>query len=136
MLLLLYIFEKQHMNVKSDSITIRSKKKVLKSSSLLRPIYQLLKWDLKPLLFCKNDKLGYGVKCRLANNMLEFFGTVKEDIMNKTLVIQITHRRGRIMREIWVYGTVLISELQNFTSETMSNETINQHLSKTESSIL
>jgi len=49
---------------------------------------------------------------------VKFYGVVEDEIRGMTLVIQISDRRDRILKEIWIYGQ----------AETLKN---NQLLDKT-----
>ena len=48
--------------------------------------------------------IGYGINYQLKKGFLEFYGTCRNDIEDRTIVVQIKNKRGAILREIWLSG--------------------------------
>ena len=54
--------------------------------------------------FREKGKIGYGVGYHKEGNTLYFNGIVNYDIINKTIVVQITNLQQKILKELWVFG--------------------------------
>jgi len=96
---LAYAFECQNIDIQPLSAQLQVKERI-KTNSLKRA----LKLDLQSTTFCEKGKIGYGIGYTKEYNTLCFNGVVKPDIMKKTIVIQITNLKQKILKELWVYG--------------------------------
>jgi len=62
-------------------------------------LFKLLKLDL-----LSTHKIDYGINYSIADDILNFTGIAKEYLQGRTLVIQITTIRNRILKEIRIHG--------------------------------
>ena len=102
--LLAYAFRQQHMNVTALSINVTGKERSNRYFFLPKVVNQFFMFNLRPLLYQKGNKIGYGIKYSITDDVLEFYGTPKRNILDQPIVIQIISKRGRILREIWLHG--------------------------------
>jgi len=65
---------------------------------------ELIKLDLENVNFSDKGKMGYGMYYKIQNDVLSFYGVAEEKFANKTIVVQITDIRHRILNEIWIRG--------------------------------
>jgi len=91
---------------------ILSKQASTRPSSLLK-VKQFLNLDL--LDFAVNPvigtgKLGYGIRYEIRKGTMYFYGTPIEDLKGKTLVIQITNLKNKILKEVRIKGVELHAE--------------------------
>ena len=102
--LVAHAFKQQHLNIKTIFINVLSKEQLNKYACVPNFLASFLKLDLQPLLFSKGHKIGYGIKYKIIDDVLQFYGVVSRDIKNKKVIIQVMNKRGRILREIWIKG--------------------------------
>ena len=100
--LIAHAFKQQHLDVKALSIQIISKEKLDRYRCFPRIISRFLNLDLKTLLFNKGNKIGYGIKYSIVDDILQFTGIVGRNMKDKTIVVQIVNKRGRILKEVWI----------------------------------
>jgi len=68
-------------------------------------ITQFLKADLWEIGFQDKGKIDYGFDYKIKNNTLQFYGTPTKAFSGKTIVVQISDHRHRILKELWIHGT-------------------------------
>jgi len=102
--LVAYASKYHHIDAKPFDVDIQSLQKLTSSSPRLEIIYQFLKMDLKSLAFINKREVGGGIKYRIKNDTLHFYGTANNDIRDQTLVVQIMNAKRRILRELWIHG--------------------------------
>ena len=98
-----HAFRKYHLNHKVQDVTILAREKI-KSFVLKRPIEWLTKKDLKLVRPDHNANLGYGLNYEITENLLTFTGVPPKTMKDKTIVIQIKNRGGKIVKELWLVG--------------------------------
>jgi len=98
-----HAFEYQHLDIEAIQIHIEAKQKARGSSAFHR-IKRFLKLDLRPIAFMDKGKIGYGILYQIENDILHFYGVPHANVRGKTLVVQITNGKGKILRELWLYG--------------------------------
>ena len=86
-------------------------------SFLPRFINKFLKYDLQHLLVNRSGEIGYGITYKVVNNVLVFSGTPTDDLLDRTLIIQVISRRGQIMKELWLRGVDERSGSKLWTNE-------------------
>jgi len=97
---LAYAFENHHIDYLAASVQVNMKRKVEKNF-----ISRFLKRDLRNIYNSSKDKRGFGVKCKIKNDILYFSGVTDEKFDGKTFVVQIANGKERILKEIWIHGT-------------------------------
>jgi len=90
-------------------------------------LLRLIKRDLQMVNFGNNGKMGYGMFYKVQNDVLKFYGVPEENFANKTLVVQITSKRQRILREIWIHG---ISENRFIQKNVKLSQPTNERISR------
>ena len=96
-----YALKKQSIDHHSTTAHIMIKFKMEKSW-----IKKFLKKDLEDVNFSDRGKMTYGIYFKVENDVLSFHGVPEKRFINKTVVIQITTKRHRILNEIWIHGGV------------------------------
>ena len=105
-------FEQHHLNIDRITVFVVVKEKIDKMWCIFAVIWQLFKWNLYPV-HLNYGEIGYGLEYKTTHkdengstmdNILLFKGIANSNIKGKTIVVQITNKRGRILREIWIYG--------------------------------
>lgn len=71
---------------------------------LFESVRRFLKRDLLPIGLSGKGVVGYGIEYKVQENALMFCGTANRKVKNVTLVLQIVNLRGRILRELVIYG--------------------------------
>ena len=121
--LVAYASKQQHLNIETVFVNVASKERVNIYPVLPRVLTRFLKLDLQPLLFSKGQKIGYGIKYRIVDDILQFYGTVSKNMRDKTIAIQIVNKRGRILRELWVEAVETDFEQESLIeSKSMNDE--------------
>lgn len=93
-----------HLDARPIDIDILSLQKLTSSSPILEIIFQFLKMDLRALSFMNKREVGGGIKHRIKNDTLHFYGVPNRDIRDQVLVVQIVNQKRRNLRELWIYG--------------------------------
>jgi len=52
----------------------------------------------------KGQKVGYGIEFELKNDVLRFCGKAEEKFSGKTMVVQFTDLKQKILKELWIHG--------------------------------
>jgi len=52
----------------------------------------------------KGQKMAYGIDYEIKNGVLRFSGVAEEMFCGKTIVVQITNLRHKILKEVWIHG--------------------------------
>jgi len=86
---------------------------------------RFLKLDMIGLVENSMKQLGYGLKYEFIENHMVFYGKPKEQINNKTIVVQIVTKGGWILREILIQGENSTTAQRNLLS---SIESIQEEL--------
>ena len=129
--LVAHAFKQQHLNAKIAFVNILSKEHMNKYMCVPNFLASFLKLDLRPILSTKGHKIGYGIRYKIIGDVLRFSGVVNESMKNKTIVIQIVKKRGKILREIWVKGVEAEAELESFISNNdIANNKVNTQNAK------
>ena len=108
-----YAFKQQHLDVKALSVQILCKEKVDRYHCFPHMVSRFLNLDLKRLLLNKGDEIGYGVKYTIADDILQFSGVVNRNMKDRTIVMQVVNKRGRILREVWIKDMDMMGSGQN-----------------------
>ncbi len=98
-----HVFNLSNIDAPVGAVSIRSKRQV-EYRSLYGCYKRFFKKDLPPVLSANGKRIGYGLKHKIENGVLRFYGVVEDEIRGKTLVIQIANGREMILKEIWIYG--------------------------------
>jgi hypothetical protein len=98
------------------SMNIVAKKCVQSRLMCLGSIQRFLKRDLKPLLFNNKNVVGFGIKYTMRHGFMHFYGFPHQEIEDQVLVFQITTHHGRIIREFWLKGQPLDTDLTDTES--------------------
>jgi len=72
---------------------------------------------LEKIDFSDKGKLGYGISYEINNETLYFLGTPDKRFKGKTIVVQITNKKEKILKEIFIHG---ISSANSLNTSTMS----------------
>ena len=99
-----YAFEKQHVNTNCVYINVTSKQKMNRYRCIPKIIQRFFKLDIQPLLFNKGNIVGYGIKYKVTDSVLQFYGVAYEDMEDVTLFVEIMNPKGRIFKSILIYG--------------------------------
>jgi len=67
-------------------------------------LFRFIKFDLKNIYLNEKSKIDYGINYKIKDDILFFYGEVDKSLIGKTLVVQITDPRSRILKEIWMHG--------------------------------
>ena len=102
--LIAHAFKEQHIDIETIFVNVVSKEKIKRRIPGLRILLKFLKLDLHPLLFDKGHKLGYGLRYKIVDDVLQFYGSISRTIVGKRLYVQIATKRGKILREISIRG--------------------------------
>ena len=105
-----YAFEQQHLYIRSSRINVDVMEKIESHFMPLRIIKEFLKLDLKNIFQHSRSSKGYGIDYDTEDDCLGIFGTPNMNFKGKIIVMQIMTRRGRILREIWLYNDLCISK--------------------------
>jgi len=97
--ILAYAFENHSLDMLPIDVGIEVKQKV-KAGFLSR----FLKFDLKDIYLNDKNKIDYGINYRIVGDKLCFFGVAQSNFKGKTLVVQITNSKHKILKEIWING--------------------------------
>ena len=100
--LVAHAFKQHHVKTTAKDVQILSNHVVHGPNFLPQSVNQFLKLDLHLLEFNRGNNTDCGVKYRIINDVLEFYGVVSEDIKEKTIVVQVMHKKGRILKEITI----------------------------------
>ena len=99
-----YAFRRQHFNIEVTKVNVRMMEKQESSLRCLRGAKQFLKLDLKPVFINSNINVGYGIMYNTTGGVLRVSEASYNDLIDRTLIIQISTRRNRILRELWFYA--------------------------------
>ncbi len=66
--------------------------------------------DMVDLFENSMKQLGHGLKYEFIGDQIVFYGRLKDQMKDKTLVVQITTKRGWILREILIQGSTSTSD--------------------------
>jgi len=94
--LLAYVFYRHHVDFLAENVQVNMKYKVEGNF-----ISRFLKFNLKD---SQKYKVGYGLEHTIKNDILRFSGFMDKKFNQKTLVIQITSIKQKILKGVWVYG--------------------------------
>jgi len=94
-----YAMNNQHVDYSMIGSHIVVKEKV--GTNILK---EFLKLDLKNINLSEKGKMGYGIAYKIQNDQLSFYGVPEENFDEKTMVLQITDNRHRILKELWFVG--------------------------------
>jgi len=92
-----HAFECQSLETLAIRVHILAKEKVGNDQ-----IKGYLKWDLEEINFNERGRADYGIQYKIKNSALCFSGTVQEDFKGKTMVIQLTNLKHKILKEVWI----------------------------------
>jgi len=88
----------------------------------------LLKLDLNDIHFSDKGKMGYGMRYKIQNNRLSFYGVPEEVFKGRDMIVQITSEKHLILKELWLHGVSKDlypfndeEEIQEFRERTESN---------------
>ena len=95
-----FAFKNHTLEVLPTSVDVVVKQKI--PTGLLK---KFLKRDLISIWFNDKNRIDYGINYKILNSKLCFYGTVRSDFKNKTIAVQITNSRHKIIKEIWINGT-------------------------------
>jgi len=100
-----HVFAYQNLNINIRSANIISKQSH-PGNSLYRKIRRFLKKGLEVISLNGKKEIGFGIHYEIVKNTntLRFYGSVWDNFAKNVLVIQITDKRNKILREIWLYG--------------------------------
>jgi len=98
-----HVFNLSNINATVSAASIQLKRKTDKIFPI-GLVRRIMKQDLKPVLSASGKHLGYGIKRKIENGVVKFYGVVEETIIGDTLVLEIANGRGVILKEIWIYG--------------------------------
>jgi len=98
-----HAFEYQHIDIEAIDIHVEAKQKT-RGSSIIHQLKRFLKLDLRPIAFMDKGKIGFGILYQIQNDILHFYGVPHTNVKGKTIVVQITNGKGKILRELWLYG--------------------------------
>jgi len=101
--LLAHVFNFQNFNFHFMDIRILSKQKATFPSKL-EALKTFLKLNLWIIDMSDKGKVGYGIRYKVEDNTLIFYGAPHRNMAGKTIVVQITNPRGKILRELWLDG--------------------------------
>jgi len=110
--ILAYAFEDHHVDVRPILVKIVIKQKV--DDNIL---FRLFKINLRDAHLHGKNKLGHGIEYKIVGDTLFFCGIADQNLEGKTIVIQITNVRKRILKEIWTHGVSRKSEEMNQIEE-------------------
>ena len=113
---LAYGFHYQNFNLHFLDVRIEFRQKAVKQTKLSF-FKRFFKLNLKSNDFMDKG-LCYSVYFKMEDNTLTFYGTPHRNLAGKTLVFQITNKRGKILRELWING--VLNEI--FQPEVMKHE--------------
>ena len=65
---------------------------------------RFVKLDLLSQVFLSKNKLGFGMKYEVRGGKITFFGIPFEDFDEKSIVVQLNNRSGKILKEIKITG--------------------------------
>ena len=116
-----YAFRKQHLDIKANKVNVKMMEKRESSLRCLWGVKKLLKLDLKPVSINSNINMGYGINYDAIDGILYFSGVSYRNLIDRTLVVQISTRRNRILREIWFYVTRNTKQEIDLTELTTNN---------------
>ena len=68
----------------------------------IRRFLKLNLWDLQSAQ--KGQKMAYGIDYEIKNDVLCFSGVAEEKFCGRTIVLQITDLRHKILKEVWIHG--------------------------------
>ena len=98
-----YAFNMHNLDVEAVDVEIEVREQ--RPISGFKRIRQFLKWDLQLIGFYKKGQhVIYGLSYEVRRGCLVFQGVPDWDMKNKKIVIQIMSKRGRILRELWLFG--------------------------------
>jgi len=97
--ILAYAFENTTLDVLPVNVDVVVRQKV-PAGSLLK----FLKLDLRQIFFGDKNKIDYGINYKIHHDKLCFYGVIQDNFRDKTLVVQVTSIRHRILKEIWIHG--------------------------------
>ena len=90
-----YAFMNQHV----DYLAIRAHV-VVRERVGQNGLKEFFKVDLENVNFDN----GYGINWKIENDKLHFYGTPEEKFENRSLVIQVTDLKHKILKEVWIIG--------------------------------
>ena len=102
--LVAYALRQHHINVKLWNVEIKCYHIVDTQSILLGSLMDFLKLNLSLMRFDKGNKLGCGIKYKIDNEILSFYGIPNEDIIGTRILVQIVKRGGRVLKEMIITG--------------------------------
>jgi len=94
-----YAFEKTTLDISPVDVDVVVKQKVPAGS-----LMKFLKLNLRQIFFGDKNKIDYGIHYKIHHDKLCFYGVVQENFKDKTLVVQVTSIRHKILKEIWIHG--------------------------------
>jgi len=94
-----YALRNQHVQYAARRAHIIVKEKVETNIFM-----EFLKMDFKDINFSDKGKMGYGMKYKIEDDKLLFYGVPKGRFEGKTMIVQITSKKNRILKELWFYG--------------------------------
>jgi len=103
--ILAYAFDCQNINRLPVRVQFHVKEKT--NTNFVK---RFLKLNLKKCPFKEKGKIGYGIGYVKKYNTVSFNGVVDSDLIEKTLIMQITNPQQRILKELWIYGQIKGSE--------------------------
>jgi len=94
-----YAFESHSIDALPAGIDIQVKQKIPTGGFL-----RFLKFNLLSISFNDKNKIDYGINYRIFDDKLCLSGVVQKNFKDKTIVIQITNAKHRIIKELWIHG--------------------------------
>jgi len=95
-------YEYQAMKVSAIRVQVHMKEKTGDN-----PLKVFTKYDLEPMNLNSMVNVNYGINVDFENDMLHISGAPQENFKGRTIAVQITDSRQRILKEIWVYEASL-----------------------------
>ena len=92
---------------------LHQRKKIAQYYCLPNIVSRFFKLDLRPLALGSSSKIGYGIKYKILDDVLRFSGFVNRDMKDKTIVVQVMNKRGKILKELWIRGVESGSEQES-----------------------
>jgi len=94
-----FAFKSHTLDVSPVDVDVVVKQKVPRGSFM-----KFLKMDLMPISFNDKNRIDYGINYKIHGDKLCFYGTVDSNFKDRTLVVQVTNIRHKIIKEIWIHG--------------------------------
>jgi len=110
-----YVFEKQSLEISAIKIQISGRQKT--SENFIKRLFKL---NLEKIDFSDKGKLGYGLSYEINNETLYFLGTPEKRFKGKTMVVQITDKKQKILKEISIHGISSRKHDSSMNTSTMS----------------